>query len=472
MKEKVKYLSKNVFLFTLSSFVPKLLTLLLVKLYTNYLTTGDYGLSDLMNTTSSLLIPLLTIDIQDAVLRFGLDKKYDKGKILRAALKMNSLALAILIIGVLPIAYFKVFNIEAYFYLFLITYFISTSLKNTFTFFCKTIEKVNIIVISSIITTLVMVITNILFLVVFKLGVIGYLAANVLGIVISDIYIFFSAKLFTYINGEKSNMLREMISYSWPLIFNSISWWINDASDRYILTYIAGVSVSGIYAISYKIPGILSTFQTIFYQAWSISAIKHFDKKDSDGFIGTMFTMMNFCMCLVCSLIMIINVPLAKFLYSGEFMEAWKYVPPLLLSVVFNSMCLFIGGIFTAVKDTKAISLTTIIGALINIILNILLIPNFGAYGAAVATLIGYFTILIIRVIVLRKYVVMNTNMVINYLSYILLSVQMILAFKGNHFIIFEMIIFMILILLYSKQIKYAISILKRKIGVKFKKQV
>ena len=54
---------------------------------------------------------------------------------------------------------------------------------------------------------------------------------------------------------------------------------------------------------------------------------------------------MNFAMTAICSGIMIMNIPVARFLYSNEFFLAWKYVPPLLISVVFNAMALFIGSI-------------------------------------------------------------------------------------------------------------------------------
>ena len=84
MKKNSKYgdLSKNTLLFTINSFGSKLITFLLVPLYTNVLSTNDYGTADLMTSTAQLLIPLLTLNIQDAVLRFSLDKTKDPKKII------------------------------------------------------------------------------------------------------------------------------------------------------------------------------------------------------------------------------------------------------------------------------------------------------------------------------------------------------------------------------------------------------
>ena len=74
MKSKYSYLSKNVLLFSISNFVPKLLSFILIPIYTSCLTTEEYGVSDMILTTVSMLLPIFTLDIQDEVLRFAIDK--------------------------------------------------------------------------------------------------------------------------------------------------------------------------------------------------------------------------------------------------------------------------------------------------------------------------------------------------------------------------------------------------------------
>lgn len=468
MKDKTKFLFKNIFLFTISNFIPKLLTFLFIKIYTLKLSTADYGVSDLINTTAMLLIPIFTLDIQDAVLRFAMDKNYKKEDIFTSAMKINWCGLLSIVVISILLKTKNVLNIEPYFYLYLILYYYSGAIQNSLALFCKAINAIKSIVIASVLSTFTTIILNIILLIVFDFGIHGFLISNVLGIVFFDIYILFKEKLYKYYTKSKTHEIsRKMIMYSFPLIFNSISWWINNASDRYILTYISGVAVSGIYAVSYKIPSILSSFQTIFYQAWSISAIKEFDRNDKDGFIGNSYTGTNFCMVVLCSFLMICNIPLSKFLYSMDFYQAWKYIPPLLVSVVFNSMCLFIGGLFTAVKDTKSISISTILGATINLILNIILIKPYGAYGAAIATLISYLFVLILRLALLRKYIHLNTNMLLNHISYFILLIQMILAFNGNQNILYQVLLLLLLLFLYRKIIKSTCLMVLRKIKYK-----
>ncbi len=449
MKTKFKYLLKNVLLFTISGFVPKLLSFFLIPIYTSCLSTKDYGIFDLVVTTATLMIPIFTLDIQDAVLIFSMDKNIKKEEVLSTSLKINSIGFVPIIIMTCIGMYFNIFNISNYYYLFFICYYLVTALSNSTNLFCKGIDKVNTIVKSTIINSIITLFLNILLLKHFNMGVLGYLIANSVGMILALVFTFIDAKLFNYIKRvDNAKLQREMIRFSIPLIFSVISWWINNASDRYIVTWIAGISVSGLYAISYKIPSILTAFQNVFAQAWSISAIKEFDKNDSDGFVGKMFTIMNFFLCIMCSIIMIFNVYLAKLLYAGEFYYAWHYVPPLLLSVVFNAMSLFIGSIFTAVKDTKTLSLSTIIGAIVNIILNIILISWFSAYGAAIATVFSYFVVLLIRNIIIQKHIRMKTNNYKNYLSYFILLIQMILSYFGNKYLLLQALLIILLIII------------------------
>lgn len=463
MKEKYSYLSKNVLLFSLSGFVPKILSFVLIPIYTGNLTTAEYGISDLIITTATLLVPIFTIDIQDAVMRFTLDKNYNKDDVFSIAVKIMVQGTILVIFSSLILSLFKIPGLNNMFLYFLIIMCFTTACNNIFSLFCRGINKINVIVISSILNSVITLSANIIFLIVFKWGLKGYLIANSLGAIVSIVFIFFAAKLFQYFRFKTSlHVKKEMIAFSYPLVFSVIAWWVNSASDRYILSWLAGIGVSGVYAVSYKIPNLLSVFQNVFSQAWSISAIKEFDKNDTDGFIGNMYTMMNYIMVALCSIIMIVNIPVAKILYSNVFFEAWKYVPPLLVSVVFNAMSLFLGSIFTAVKDTKALSITTIVGAIVNTICNFVFILWFGAYGASISTLIGYAVTLLMRNLILQKYVHIKTNQMRNIISYIILFMQMAIAYDGLITIPIQIILLFCIFLLYKAEVKKVILLIKR----------
>lgn len=465
MKEKYSYLSKNVFLFSLSGFVPKILSFILVPIYTGFLSTEEYGISDLITTTVSLMIPIFTLDIQDAVMRYSMDKEYNKKDVFSAAVWIIVKGTVLVILGSLLTSQLSIRQIKNQYLIFLVITYIGLSVQNTFSLFCRGIDKVKTIVVGSIINSVVTLTANILLLVVMKKGLLGYLIANSIGSFVSLAYIFVSAKLYRYIKlNVPRNVTNNMIKFSFPLIFSVIAWWVNNASDRYILSWIAGVSISGIYAVAYKVPNLLSTFQNVFAQAWSISAIKEFDKKDSDGFIGNVYMMINGSMVIICSAIMIFNIPIAKILFANDFFQAWKFVPPLLVSVVFSAMSLFIGSIFTAIKDTKTLAYSTIIGAIINTVCNLIFIPFWSAYGAALATLLGYIIVFVSRYFILRKHIIMKVNILREVLGYSILIFQMIMSFWGWRLVFFQLMALCTIIFLYRDKVVNALEIITEKL--------
>ena len=455
MANKHKYLAKNVGLFSISSFVPRILSFVLIPIYTNCLTTAEYGVSDLLTTTVSLLLPFFTLDIQDAVMRFALDKKYEKSDVFTVALRIILIGTGLVTLGAFVASTLKIPGLENSYLIFFVLMYFTTALSNSLTMFCRGIDKVNVLVVGGILQSVIMLSANILFLVVFKWGLTGYLLANTLGSLVAVFWYFIKAKLHKYITKTVSKrVLKDMVRFSFPLIFSVTAWWINSASDRYILTWMSGVAISGLYAISYKIPGILSVFQSVFYQAWSISAVKEFDKDDKDGFISNMYNMMNFGMVFVCSIIIVLNIPIAKILYTNEFFEAYKFVPPLLVSVVFNAMALFIGSIFTAVKDTKTLSVSTIIGAVINTVCNFVFIYYWQAYGAAVATMLGYAVVFIMRHIILRKYIKLHLKWWRDIFVYLALIVQMFNVYSLEKFSLLQMFFPVLILAFYLKEVK------------------
>lgn len=470
-KDKYKYLSKNVILFALNSFIPKLLAFFLIPLYTSCLTTEEYGVSELITTTVTLLIPIFSLDICDAAMKFALDRTKDKNAIFSSSFRINGIGIFLVSTITLILSAFGIIKINIIYILFFIIAYIFNSLHNLFLLFCKGIEKVNSIVISSIINSIVTISLNILLLLFFDLGITGYLIANSVGMIISVFFMFVHAKLYKYFTRRQSKELtRNMIKYSFPLIFNVIGWWINNASDRYIVAWMLGTGVSGLYSISYKIPSILTTFQTVFSQAWSISAIKEFDKEDSDSFIGNTYQIIFYSMVFICSMILIINIPLAKMLYSKDFFVAWEYVPPLLVSVVVNCMSSFLGGIYSATENTKIISVSAVIGAIFNIVFNFILIYLFGPYGAAISTLIGYFIVLLIRHIMLKKIISIKLDISKICMTYLLLLTQMVLGKFYFKFILLQILIFIIIIIINIDKIIYMIKMLSTILKNKLKK--
>lgn len=455
-KDKYSYLVKNTLLFTISSFGSKILVFLLVPLYTSILSTADYGISDLITTTATLLIYIITINIADSVLRFSIDAEKNKEKYLKYGLQILLYSSIMLIIGLFLVYKVGYLKWKPQYYIFLFLQFFSLAFYQIVSNFLRAIDKVKEVAVSGIITTFITVILNIILLVLLKMGIYGYLISMVSGSFVSSLYCTWVAR--SYVPALfKAQVDRDtkinMRGYSIPLIFNNVSWWMNTSIDRYFVAGICGTAANGIYAVSYKIPTIMSVAHSVFSQAWNLSAIKEYDKNDSDGFFSKTYGLYNALLVLLCSLLIILNIPIAKILFSKDFFTAWEYSSVLLVSIVFSSLGGFLGSIFTAVKDTKIFAVSTVISAVINCILNAVLIPQMGTIGAAIATLIAFFFIWLIRLICTRKYIIWRMNVVKDLIAYIILITQVFIEHTQNHGYMFQMITFGILLVVYKEQV-------------------
>ena len=470
MEGRYKYLLKNVGLLTLGQFGTKILSFFLVPLYTSVLSTTEYGTYDLFNTTIGLLIPILTLNIAESSLRFAIDKNSDRVAIFTISINYILISTVVIILLVVINHCFGAIQIiDDYGFLFILMFAIN-AFAGMIINFARGIDRIADVSISGIICTSTMLGLNILFLVILHMGILGYFLANLLGAFAQSLYLFIRIKGWAYISFKLSNkkIEKDMTTYSKPLIINSVSWWINNASDRYVVTWLCGVAENGIYSVGYKIPSILNIFQNIFNQSWTLSAVKDFDAEDKDGFFSRMYNLYNFGMVFLCSLMIVFARILARFLYAKDFFEAWKYVPFLMIAIVFGSVSGYIGGIFSAVKKSKIFAQSTAVGAIINLILNIILVYFTGALGAAIATAIAFWIVWAIRVNHLKKYMKIKLQLFRDYTSYLLLFVQasLLLIFNKDSIILYtvETFLTLVILVLYQKEMVGLIKTVKSKL--------
>lgn len=440
---KGKYLLKNIGLLTIGQFATKIITFLFTPLYTSILLTSEFGTYDIYNTTITLLIPLLTLNIFEATLRFSLDGK-NTNQALKIGIKhicigsMICLGLIVtnLLLGIYPI-------LNEYWYFF-ITLFVLVSFVELLSSFARGIDKVSVLALSGVIGSSSTIFANVVLLVVFKIGLTGYFLSHVIGYFFQLLYLVLKispAKRIQGISIDKSYE-SEMVRYSTPLIWNSLAWWINDISDRYIVTTMCGLSANGIYAAAYKIPSMLNIFQTIFNRAWTLSAVKDYDKDDQSGFFTRTYEIYNTAIVILCSFLIVFDKPVALYLFRKDYYIAWQYAPFLLISIVFGSISGYIGGLFAAVKNTKIYSVSTGVGAIFNIVFNIILIHFMGVIGAAISTCFSNAIIWIIRLATVKKYMKLRIKLSIHVVMYIILVLQaIILLLVKDAFLMYFMLL-------------------------------
>ena len=167
------------------------------------------------------------------------------------------------------------------------------------------------------------------------------------------------------------------------------------------------------------------------------------------SFFANIYTMYNFVMVEMCAVLIVMDKFLAKLLYAKDFYAAWQYVPFYLIAIVFGAVSSFSGGIFQAVKDSKAQSSTTVIGAVSNIIMNFIFVIMYGPVGAALATALSYMIVWGMRLYKIRKYIVLRINLKRDIIAYILLYLESMLLLLFNESIfLYICLIGIVLILL------------------------
>lgn len=470
---RYRYLLKNIGLLTLSSFSTKLLSFFLVPLYTNILSTTEYGTYDLFNTTIGVLLPILTLNIQEAVMRFSIDSKYDRKSIVTVATRFFILSNLIVILG-LWVNYTFVFSVIAKQYaIFFFLMFLSQSLSGMITMYVRGIDKIYDLSVSSAIAAVITICLNVSFLAFLHWGLVGYFMANIIGPMVQSLYLIVKAHVLGNIHLERAyqSEKNEMVNYSKPLIVNSIAWWVNNSSDRYIVVIFCGLAENGIYSVASKIPSILNIFQTIFNQAWTLSAVKDFDPEDKNGFFTNTYKAYNCMMVLLCSGIIVFNKLLASFLYAEDFYVAWKYVPWLTIAIVFGAMSGYFEGLFVAANDSRIFAKSTVYGAITNVILNLILTPIMGALGAAIATAVSYFEVWIFRYLQSRRYIRIRVNIFRDLITYFLLvcqSIILLIEMENSYLYVLEFGIFILIVLLYFKDILLLLN--KGRNSIKMKK--
>ena len=452
-----KYLFKNMGLLTLSSFATKLLSFFLVPLYTNILTTTEYGTYDLMNTTIGVLMPILTLNVQDAVMRFAMDKKQNRKAIVSVAMKILFVANAIVALGLIINGIFGFSTlISDYAVFFFLMFFIQT-VSGVVTYYVRGIDRIADLSVSSVLVSIFTISCNIIFLVVFNWGLNGYFLANIIGPLVQIIYLIIRADMIhdTDLKSDFAAEKKAMLDYSKPMIANSVAWWINNTSDRYVVIFFCGLAENGIYSVASKIPSILNIFQSIFSQAWTLSAVKDFDPEDKNGFFANTYRAYNCMMVLICSGIIVADKILASFLYAKDFYVAWRYVPWLTIAIVFGSLSGYIGGFFSAVKNSKIFAQSTVVGAVSNIILNLILTPILGALGAAIATAVCYFVVWAMRYWHSKKFIKLRINLGRDLVTYGLLVIQsvMLLMLDGVVMYSVEIGLLLVIMILYAGDI-------------------
>ena len=361
-KNKYTTLISNTIIFALGTFGSKLLVFLLMPLYTSVLTTAEYGAMDVVVNVSNMLLPLVIVSINDGVIRFGMDRAYKRRDVFSTGIWVSLAGFGIFLIF-WP-AMKKIGMISDYTAL-IYLYVLAAALQGVSAQFVRAMGLVRLFAFNGILNTLSTVVFNVLFLVVMKWGMYGYVLSVILSNVASMIFLWIAARLYRYMRwwkGIDRDTVREMIIYSLPLIPATIMWSITNVSDRFFVTHYLGEAQNGIYSVAYKLPTIISVISAIFTQAWQLSAIGERESDDREQFYSNIFKSYQTIVFLAAGGILLLIKPLMHLLVSDSFFEAWQYTPLLVVSVVFSCFSSYFASFYMASKKNIMAMVTIFLG--------------------------------------------------------------------------------------------------------------
>jgi O-antigen/teichoic acid export membrane protein len=454
--DKYKRLISNTVIFAIGTFSSKVLVFLLMPLYTRVLDNAEYGVTDLIVQAGNLLLPLVSLGIVNGVIRFGLDKSVRKSDVFTTGF------LAIVCGFVVMLFFWPLLDKVQYFsgrtsliYLFVLM----SSFRSLCSQFVRARGLVRLYAFDGILSTATTILFNIWFLVGLRWGVTGYVLAIVCSDTMSVIFLLMTGRLWRFVRfaGLNLSTALSMLKYSIPMIPNTMFWWITNVSDRYLVTYFMGSEYNGLYAVAYKIPSIVMLVSGIFMDAWQMSAVT--ETKARGRFFTKVFQSYGALVFIVGSGIILTCKVLMKLLASEEFYAAWQYVPLLVVATVFSCFVNFLGTVYMVEKRSVLSLATTAAGAVLNIVLNVVLIPHYGVNGAAFATFFSYFLVFLLRAWNTRRFIPIRygpLKLAVN--SLVLLVQCFVTIYSGPNWVLYSILLTALILLINGREVINALN--------------
>lgn len=459
--DKYKKLASNTLIFAIGTFSSKILSFLLMPFVTRMMGTGDYGSADLIQQTVNVLIPVVTLQVNSAALRFSLDRAKNKADVFTVGVRTTLIGFVIFLFFSYPISLITIndFNLGEYILL-IVLFVLVSSFRQLCQQFVRGSGYVKLFAIDGIISTATTLLFTILFLGPFKWGVTGYIMAIIASDACSVIFFTVTAKLYRYVKPKvlEKSITSQMLKYCVPLIPTVILWWIINVSDRYMITYFVGSSANGLYTAASKIPNFVILFSQIFIDAWQLSAVDEQENKEARAhFFTKVFRVYSGGVFAVASGLILFCQFITKILVSDAFYDSWQYVPILIIATTYSCIVNFLASVYMAEKKSVMSLLTASSGAVTNIVLNFVFIPIMGANGAALATVCAFLVVFATRGLNTRKYIKINFKLPLMITETVILVGQSALILyyqKGVVLYAVEAVLFVVMLVLNIKPIK------------------
>ncbi len=452
----------------------KVIALVMLPFYTKWLSVEDYGLTDVISVYASLVMCIATLSIHEAIFVFPVNQPFEKQRryfstaLTSGFFSIISVVVVFILLGIIG----TIFNIRNSFFDYLgyiALVFVSLFLQSFSQEFCRSINKMQIYCISGLIVTGLTALLA--FFLIPEFGLPGFIYSLVIANFGGVLFSVLAAKEYKYFSfGDIDKVCwAEMAKYTVPLIPNATLWWIISALNRPVMESSLGLAAIGLFAVANRIPGVVSMVMSIFNNSWQLSVLQEYRKDGFNSFFSNIAKLYVPFSMITATFVSLFCKDFFSLFIDEKFFEGWKYAPLLALAVVGTSASSFYGSIFSAVKKSKYFLYSSIVGGVVTIILNILLIPWLGLWGAVISFILSHFSICFIRIYYSSKYVELEGLLIFG--AMLLLSTAICLLVIGEYVIIswtcFAMLVALFILINWRsiKQAMETILILRKKVG-------
>ena len=391
-----KSLVGNTAFYALGEIIPRVVSFIMLPFFTRYLSPSDYGIISYTNSVLVFLGFLGTLSLNSYVLRFYYEAKSETEKrsiigTAYMAIGLFNLLLVIICFIALP-SIIDRFNIQIpwnpYFKLAILTNFF-TSFSTIPLAIYRVRQEANRYIVLSVSRSLLIVASNILFVIVLGKGIYGWFISTL--IVSVPFFFIYAGIINKYANFKLSfGRLKEGLKFSLPLVPGAISFYVLSLSDRIILERNESIAVLGIYNIAVTFTSALGIAIQSGYKALEPEVYNRYGKDGYYTFLRKTQKIYYIVVYLFAIILSFFALEVFEIMTAKPYWEGAKYVPILIIGVILNGQNSFYQCLLTAEKKTKLVGAVSVIGAIVSFTFNILFIPKWGAYAAATSYAISY----------------------------------------------------------------------------------
>ena len=452
MSKGLKFL-KTVVVYFSGNILTKIISFLLIPLYTSRIEPSEYGHYDLIVSIITMIVPIAFFQIWDGMFRFIYDYKEKKDKY---AIISNGFVVAFIgLIFYTIIFIILTMNYEIQYPVLAFLYGVSIALQYIYGTITRTFERNVLYMASGIANSLFNIISNIILIAIFNMGINALYISAVLGTLIQFILIEIRLnpiKNFKIENISKKLIVR-MLKFSMPIAITTVSYWLLSGFTKVVVTNILGSDENGRLAIVNKFSNTLNIVVTVFQMAWHELSFSLANDRNKKIYYENGINLFSIFLFLGLGILIPVTKVIFPYMVDEKYASAIIIIPITYIYTSFNALSSFMSTQLLAEKNSKDTFYSTLAAAILNVILSISLTKRYGIVGANIALLISFIVNFIIIKILLKNKYNINISKNNNFLIIFITFVTTLIFYKGNNVIkiLYAIIVLVISLILFYK---------------------